>query len=99
MSKSSVAIVAGALMLGFGGGLASHAAFPAPAGAAGPSGVVGRAGALRPAANIDLRKIGLCVWTEYAFSGSVGYVNGVSIFPPTNNGGTLSCPYGTYVNL
>ena len=65
----SIGIIA-ALVLGFAGGLASHALFPAqqgPAGASGkegkqgPVGQAGPAGAPGDAANINLSTIGYCV--------------------------------------
>jgi hypothetical protein len=96
-----VAVAAVALLLGFVGGLASHAIFPPKQGASGAQGPVGQTGATGPAgsaASVDLSKIGLCVNVTTADSG-VYYVSGVSIFAPTDNAGTLSCPFGQYVNL
>ena len=89
-----------ALVLGFVGGLASHALFPAPqgprgetgaAGVPGKAGATGPAGPAGPAANVDLASLGVCVNVTYGDSG-VSYVSGVSISAPVITGGTQQPP-------
>ena len=97
-----------AVILGFGGGVASRAAFRAPAvrgpkgapGAQGPVGETGPAGPPGTAANVSLSKIGFCL-TVSTHSSSTGFyaVNGVYISPPTDKGGVLSCSSGRYITL
>ena len=97
-----------AIVLGFGGGLASRALFPAKQGKIGPQGVAGKPGppgnqgATGPAgsaANLDLSRFGYCVNIQYGTSNTVTYVSSVGISDPIDNDGTLSCPSGTYTNL
>lgn len=97
-----------ALVLGFAGGIASHAIFPQKAGPAGaegpqgktgPQGEAGQSGAAGAAASIDLSKIGFCFNVNNNTSGTVSFVDGVSIFAPTDTNGTLSCSIGQYVTL
>jgi hypothetical protein len=87
-----------ALVLGFGGGLVSHAAFPAPKGATGPTGPPGPSGVGTP---IDLNNMGYCVSvsTMNNQTWDAFYVTNVSISAPTDTAGTLSCPSGQYVSL
>jgi len=96
------------LVLGFAGGLASHALFPAKqgppglAGKQGKQGPVGQAGPQGPAgdaANINLSNIGYCVNVNYVYGGDVTYVSGVSISSPVLTDGTQSCPNGTFTPL
>jgi hypothetical protein len=100
----SIAIIA-ALALGFAGGLASHALFPAQQGAAGATGkqgAVGQTGAAGPAgsaANINLSNIGYCVSVDNVYSGTLSYVQDLSIYAPTLTNGTQSCPTGTFTPL
>jgi hypothetical protein len=92
------------LVLGFVGGIVSHAAFPASKGATGPTGKqgpVGQAGPTGPAgnaANLNLSNIGYCINVQYQF-GSVSYVNSVDITAPVLTNGTQSCPNGTFTPL
>ena len=97
-----------AIVLGFGGGLASRALFPAKqgktglqgiAGKPGPPGNQGATGPAGSAANLDLSRFGYCVNIQYGNSGTVSYVSSVEISDPIDNDGTLSCPSGTYTNL
>ena len=96
------------LVLGFAGGLASHALFPSkqgPAGAQGkegkqgPVGEAGPAGPAGNAANINLSTIGYCVNVDNVYSGGVSYVQDVSLYAPTLTNGTQSCPTGTFTPL
>lgn len=93
------------LVLGFAGGLASHAMFPSKQGPAGvegkqgPAGEAGPQGAAGDAANINLSNIGYCVNVDYVYSGNVTYVSGVSISSPVLTNGTQSCPTGTFTPL
>jgi hypothetical protein len=106
-AAACIGIVA-ALVLGFAGGLASHALFPSKQGPAGtqgkegkqgPVGEAGPAGPAGNAANIDLSNIGYCVNVNYVYSGTVTYVSGVSISSPILTNGTQSCPNGTFTPL
>jgi hypothetical protein len=103
-----VGVAVTALLLGFVGGMASHALFPAKAGAVGPQGLVGQAGPAGrpglagpagPAANIDTTKLGYCLNVTYSSSGSTSWVSGVSLQPPTIQSGTQSCPVGSFVPI
>jgi hypothetical protein len=94
--------------LGFAGGLATHAIFPAkngvngqpgaqgPAGEAGPSGPQGPAGN-----NTDLGTVGYCFNTSYFDNQTYGidYIDNVSLTAPVNTNGVDSCPSGTFVPL
>jgi hypothetical protein len=96
-----------AIVLGFVGGIASHAIFPQNQGPEGKQGIAGKAGATGPigptgpAANVDLSKLGVCVNVTYftdnaGFGTSYTWVNGVSIYTPTSTNGTQSCPTGMF---
>jgi hypothetical protein len=94
-----------ALVAGFAGGLVSHAAFPTPAGPRGATGAPGKqgppgaAGAAGTASSVTLAKIGFCFTVSSESGASVYYVNGVTIAPPTDTNGVLSCRTGRYVTL
>ena len=102
--KLPAATAAIALAFGFGGGIASHAAFPAQRGPRGRPGATGATGATGSAANINLNKIGFCVDTSYGSADvtlsdgvstqNLFYVSNVNIYAPTDNQGTLSCGNG-----
>jgi hypothetical protein len=98
------------LVLGFAGGLASHALFPSkqgPAGAQGKEGkqgAVGEAGPAGPAgnaANINLSSIGYCFgYNTFAdTTDNYTWVTSVSLYAPTDTNGTQSCPSGTFTPL
>ena len=96
-----------ALLLGFAGGIVSHAIFPAKTGATGaagkqgPAGEAGPAGQTGPPANINLSQLGYCVDVSYFndTTDSFTWVSGVSIYAPTVTNGTQSCPSGTFTPI
>ena len=108
----SIGIIA-VLVLGFAGGLASQALFPAKQGPAGvpgkqghqgQQGQVGQAGPAGPpgnAANINLSNIGYCFAynTFNDTTDSYTWVTSVSLYAPTDTNGTQSCPTGTFTPL
>ncbi len=89
-------------VLGFAGGVTSHAIFPAKAGAQGPAGEAGPSGPAGPAGtSTDLGNVGYC-FNYTTFDNQTtneSYVNSVSLTAPVNTNGTLSCPNGTFVPL
>jgi hypothetical protein len=102
MLAGTIAVV---LALGFLGGLAAQALFPAkqgPAGHIGKQGVAGPIGATGSAANINLSAEGLCFGTSsYSFNDSItpSLLTGAYLYTPTVTGNTKSCPTGSFVPL
>ena len=100
-----IGTLAAVIVLGFLGGLAAQALFPAKQGATGHTGKQGVAGPAGPtgatgsAANINLSAEGVCYNVSYNNSGTVSFVDGVSVYTPTVNGTTKSCPSGNFVPL
>jgi hypothetical protein len=107
-----LAAVVIALVAGAGGAGLDHAAFPAKNGAvgargpAGPQGPIGLTGAPGAAASssqvsVDTDKLGYCFETQTANDSALDlyYVNDVSLFPPTDDNGVLSCGSGSFVSL
>jgi hypothetical protein len=95
-----------ALVLGLVGGIASHALFPAPAGAVGKQGPVGQAGPAGPAGTasaVDTSNLGYCFnvqyYTDNTGSSSFTWVSSVNLASPTLQSGTQSCPSGTFVPI
>jgi hypothetical protein len=93
------------LVLGFVGGVVSHAVFPAQKGATGAAGKQGQVGQTGPtgpagnAANINLSNIGYCINFQYQYGGTVSYISSADISPPVLTNGTQSCPNGTFTPL
>jgi hypothetical protein len=89
-----LAVAGIAIVLGFVGGLASHAAFPAPAGPTGPAGSSGA---------VPTGNLGYCFnvsyFTDNAGTTSYTWVSGVTLVSPTLQSGTQSCPTGTFIPL
>ena len=114
MNRSTFAglTVGVALVAGFGGGLASHAAFPAPRGLRGVVGVAGDRGPEGPPGStgqpgkmirLDLNRLGYCFNynTQTSTDGTTTWVTGVYLNPPNEDkaSGALSCPSGSFVSL
>jgi hypothetical protein len=93
------------LLLGFMGGITSQALFPAKQGSMGHTGKQGVAGPVGPtgatgsAANINLSAEGICYNVDTTSQGGAFWVDSVSLYTPTVNGNTKSCPSGTFVPL
>jgi hypothetical protein len=83
-----------ALVLGFVGGIAAHAVFPAEKGSPGLQGPPGKSVS---AASLNLGAIGLCVSSDTDTATGDLYYETIS--DPTDNDGSLSCSSGTFVNL
>lgn len=99
--------VAIALVAGVIGGLVGQTIFPAKNGARGPHGDAGPMGPQGPAGSaatiqtLDTNKVGYCFDTSSTYDSNypINIVTNVSLSPPTDTGGTLSCPSGTFVAL
>lgn len=96
------------LLLGFAGGVAARALFPAqrgPIGAQGKQGAAGETGPQGPAGNaqnINFQTIGYCFgYDTYAFSGGTtpDFITSIELYAPTVTNGTQSCPTGTFTPL
>jgi hypothetical protein len=92
-------------VLGFAGGITSHALFPAHNGKPGAQGPVGQAGPAGPSgpagSSTDLGTTGYCFNTSYFDNQTYGidYINSVSLTSPVDVNGTQTCPSGTFVPL
>lgn len=98
------------LVLGFAGGIAAQAFFPAKQGPVGhtgkqgPQGVAGPTGPAGSAANVNFSAEGLCFDSSYftdnaGFGTSYTWVSNASLYTPTITNGAKSCPSGSFVPL
>jgi hypothetical protein len=101
---AAVAVVA--IVLGFAGGVVSHAVFPASQGKMGVSGKqgpVGETGSQGPpgsAATVSTSNLGVCWNTTYGSDGlGNDFVQSISMESPSLVSGTQSCPSGSFVGV
>ena len=90
-----------AIVLGFVGGLVSHAIFPQKAGPQGKQGLAGERGPAGPAGptgsagSLDVANLGYCVdvtyYTDDTDTENFTWVSGVTLSAPTIQAGTQSC--------
>ena len=97
-----------AILAGGFGALIATVGFPAkngkvgatgPTGHAGPQGAQGVVGPSGNAATVDTNKMGYCFSVNYTSNSAASWANSVSLSPPTDNNGTLSCTVGQFVSL
>jgi len=68
----------------------------------GPSGPAGHVGPEGPSGSlqvVDTNKLGYCFQSSYQYNDEVSWIDSAYLVAPTNNGGTLSCPSGSFVSL
>jgi hypothetical protein len=105
-----IGTLAAVIILGFVGGIAAQAIFPAKQGPVGHTGKQGAAGPAGPAgatgsaANVNFSAEGLCFNSSYftdnaGFGTSYTWVSNVGLYTPTITNGAKSCPSGTFVPL
>lgn len=100
--------IAIALTAGAAGAGLTQLAFTPEAGSVGPAGPTGLAGSIGPVGapgnnaasqRLDTNKVGYCFDYSYQYNSDINWIDSVSLFAPTSNNGTLSCPSGSFISL
>jgi hypothetical protein len=92
-------VIVGAVVAGFGGGLAAGAMQDGPTGPVGPRGGVGPSGPQGEVANVE--ELGMCWDIDFGtFSNGTGYVRYASlVVPALSRNGVRSCPTGSFIGV